>query len=210
MRTPAPEAFHPVIRVVARAYFRARFEGVGNIPSEGPLIIAPNHVTYADPALVVLAFQRPVYFMAWSRLFEIPLFGRLIRYLRAFPVEVEGADPVATREAVRLLEAGHALMIFPEAGLTRDGRLQPFRPGMFHLASAHKVPILPVTIIGAYEAWPAGRLLPRPGRVTVVYHRLVAPPPSPDAREVARELTRQVRAAIVSRLPPHRQPVQQD
>ncbi|PYT06036.1 MAG: 1-acyl-sn-glycerol-3-phosphate acyltransferase, partial [Acidobacteria bacterium] len=141
MRTLAPEAFHPVIRVIARAYFRIRLESAEPIPPQGPLIIAPNHVTYADPALVVLAFRRPVYFMAWSRLFEIPLFGSLIRYLRAFPVEVDNADPVATREAVRLLEAGCALMIFPEAGLTRDGRLQPFRLGMFRLATAHRIPI---------------------------------------------------------------------
>src|SRR5437867_2512772 len=206
----APEAFHPVIRVIARAYFRIRLESAEPIPPEGPLIIAPNHVTYADPALVVLAFRRPVYFMAWSRLFEIPLFGALIRYLRAFPVEVENADPVATREAVRLLEAGYALMIFPEAGLTRDGRLQPFRPGMFRLAIAHKIPILPVTIVGAYDAWPIHRSLPRPGRVTVVYHNLVTPPQGADHREAARELSRQVRAAIASRLPSRQQPVEKD
>ena len=70
------------------------------------MIIVPNHQTYADPPLVTIPIRRPVHYMAWSRLFDIPVFGWLIRRLRAFPVDVERSDPRATRGRVRLLGRG--------------------------------------------------------------------------------------------------------
>ena len=207
MRLLGPEIFVPAVWLIGRAYFGVRFEGVENIPKAGPLIIAPNHVTYVDPPLVTLAVRRPVYFMAWSRLFDVPLLGRLIRFLRAFPLETESADPTAVRGAARLLKAGQAVMIFPEGGRTLDGRLQRFKPGAFRLACSQGAPILPVTIVGGHEAWPPQRALPRPGRITIVYHPPVAPAPGVPPRVAAPDLARQVRAVIASRLPPHHQPL---
>jgi 1-acyl-sn-glycerol-3-phosphate acyltransferase len=207
VRLLGPEVFLPLVWVVGRAYFGVRLEGVQNVPLEGPLIIAPNHVTYADPPLIALGVRRPIYFMAWNRLFHVPLFGRLIRFLRAFPVETESVDPSAVREVVQLLKAGQAVMIFPEGGRSPDGRLQRFKPGAFRLACAHGAPILPVTIIGGHEAWPPQRAFPRPGRVTIVFHPPVVPPVGANPRQAAQELLRQVRAAMASRFPPHQQPL---
>ena len=201
-RTPVLDAFRPAVRLAARAYFGIRFEGIQHIPGDGPLLITPNHVTFADPALVTIPVRRPVYYMAWNALFRIPVFASFIRMLRAFPVEIEGADPRATRETVRLLHAGEAVMIFPEAGRTLDGHLQPFRLGAFRLACSRGVPVLPVTILGGYEAWPPGRRLPRPGRITIIYHPPVKPPAGGDTRTMAREMSRRVRDAVASALPP--------
>jgi len=201
-----PEIFLPAVWLFGRAYFGVRFEGVENIPPEGPLIIASNHVTYADPPLVSIPVRRPVYYMAWSALFRIPVLSSLIRRLRAFPVEIEAADPKATRETVRLLDAGAAVMIFPEAGRSPDGRLQRFRPGAFRLACSRKVPVLPVTIIGGSESWPPGRWLPRPGRLTIVYHPLIWPAGGNDVKGTAQEMAKKVRAAVVSALPPALRP----
>ena len=156
VRTPVIDVLRPALRLGTRLYFGLRFEGVEHIPQAGPLIIAPNHVTYADPPLVSIPVRRPVYYMAWSQLFQVPGLSWLIRRLRAFPVDIEAADPRATREAVRVLQAGEALMIFPEAGRSPDGRLQRFRPGAFRLACSLGVPVLPVTIIGGHEVWPPG------------------------------------------------------
>jgi len=205
-----PEIFLPAVWLFGRAYFGVRFEGVENIPPEGPLIIASNHVTYADPPLISLAVRRPIYFMAWRRLFDVPLFGSLIRFLRAFPLETESADPTAVRGAARLLKAGQAVMIFPEGGRTPDGRLQRFKPGAFRLACSQGAAILPVTIVGGHESWPPRRVLPRPGRITIVYHPPVAPASRVPPRVAAPELARQVRAVIASRLPPHQQPLDGD
>jgi len=204
--TPVLNAVRPFIHLGARLYWRIRLEGTQHIPADGPLIIAPNHVTYADPVLICIPIPFAVHFMAWDALFRVPGFAWLIRRLRAFPVQIESADPRSTREAVRLLQAGSAVMIFPEAGRTPDGRLQRFRPGAFRLACSLKVPVLPVTILGGHDSWPPGRILPRPGRLSIIYHPVVPPPDEPDPRVAARILAQQVRDVIATRLPVTEQP----
>jgi 1-acyl-sn-glycerol-3-phosphate acyltransferase len=195
------------MRLATRLYFRLQLEGVHHIPLDGPLLITPNHVTYADPPLVGIPVRRPVHYMAWDALFRIRGLSWLIRRLRAFPVDIESADPRAAREAVRLLQAGAAVMIFPEGGRSPDGRLQRFKPGAFRLACSLQVPVLPVTIVGGHESWPPGRVLPRPGRITIHYHPAMKPPAEGGLR-AARALADQVRDVIASGLPPHQQPVE--
>ncbi len=190
----------PLARALARFWFGLELRGTENIPRVGPVIITPNHQTYADPPLVTIPIRRRVYYMAWSRLFRVPGLGWLIRRLRAFPVEIDAADPRATREAVRVLEAGHALMIFPEGARSRDGTVGRFKPGAFRLAASLGVPVLPVTISGGHECWPPGRVLPRRGKVTITYHPLVAPDRTLPPREAAGKLAEQVRGAILGDL----------
>ncbi|HET7875860.1 MAG TPA: lysophospholipid acyltransferase family protein [Methylomirabilota bacterium] len=206
MRTPVLDVFRPALWLSARLYFGIRFEGVHHIPASGPIIIVPNHVTYADPPLVTIPVRRPVYYMAWNRLFRIRGLSWLIRRLRAFPVEIESADPRAARETVRLLQAGEAVMIFPEGGRSLDGRLGRFKPGAFRLGCSLGVPILPVTIAGGHECWPPGRPFPKPGRLTITYHPLIHPAPSDDLRAAAQELAQRVCRVIASALPPHERP----
>jgi len=211
VRTPVLDVFRPAVWLSARLYFGIRFEGVANIPQHGPLLITPNHVTFADPPLVSIPIRRPVHYMAWDRLFEIRGLSWLIRRLRAFPVDIESSDPKAMRAAVRLLDAEQVVMIFPEAGRSLDGRLQRFKLGAFRLACARGVPVLPVTILGGHESWPPGRVLPRPGRLTIVYHPLVAPPANGgDLRHAARQLADRVRDAVGSRLPSNSPPAAAD
>jgi 1-acyl-sn-glycerol-3-phosphate acyltransferase len=206
VRTPVLDVARPFVRVAARMYFGIRFEGIEHIPPAGPVLIVANHVSYADPVLVTIPMRRPVYYMAWNALFEVPGLSWLIRRLRAFPVEIESADPRAAREAVRLLQVEEAVMIFPEGGRSTDGRLGRFKPGAFRLASSLGVPLLPVTILGGHECWPPGRALPRPGRVTVVYHPVVTPPAGADVRATARQLAAHVHRVVASSLPAHQQP----
>jgi 1-acyl-sn-glycerol-3-phosphate acyltransferase len=200
VRTPVLDVFRPSVHALCRAYFKLDLRGTEHIPTKGPLIIVPNHQTFADPPLVTIAVRRPIHYMAWNRLFAIPVFATLIRRLRAFPVEIEASGGRAVREAVRLLRAGEALMIFPEGGRTLDGRLQPFKLGAFRLAVTHATPVLPVTIAGAWETWPAQRRLPRRGRVTITYHPLERPVRGADPREAARDLCDRTVAAIASAL----------
>jgi 1-acyl-sn-glycerol-3-phosphate acyltransferase len=124
----------------------------------------------------------------------------LIRRLRAFPVDIDRSDGQAVREAVRLLRAGEALMIFPEGGRSPDGSLQPFKLGAFRLAVSHKTPVLPVTIAGAWDAWPAGKTLPRRGGVTITYHPPEMPARGLHPRDAARDLHDRTVAAIASAL----------
>lgn len=201
MRTPILDLVRPGIRALCRAYFGLRLVGLDNIPRDGPVIITPNHQTYADPPLVSIPVYRPVYYMAWSRLFEVPGLSWTIRRLRAFPVRLESQDARAAREAIRLLRAGEALMIFPEGGRSPDGTVQPFRPGAFRLAVAQGVPVLPVTIDGGTRSWPPGRLLPRPGAIRITYHPMLRPDPSSEPRRAALHLASLARDVIASVLP---------
>jgi 1-acyl-sn-glycerol-3-phosphate acyltransferase len=201
-RTPVLDLFRPAVHAASRAYFGLRLRGTEHIPLEGPLVIAPNHQTYADPPLVTIPVRRPVYYMAWSRLFEIPVFSGFIRRLRAFPVDIDARDARATREAVRLLQNGAALMIFPEGERTADGQVQRFKPGAFRLAVSVKAPVLPVTIAGGDRSWPPGRILPRPGHITITYHPVLHADTTLDSRAAAQDLAARTRHAILSALSP--------
>lgn len=210
MRTPVIDCFRPFIWLAAKAYFSISLRGTQHIPRTGPVVVAANHVSYADPVLITIPIRRPLYYMAWRRLFEVPVLGGTIRRLRAFPVEIESADPRAPREVLRLLQAGEAVLIFPEGGRTHNGRLQRFKPGAFRLACSVGAPVLPVTIVGGHESWPPSRLFPRPGRISVTYHPVATAPPAGDLKAAARELSRRVRDTISSALPPHQRPLDLD
>ena len=200
MTTPVLDLWRPWLHSFCRFYFALQLRGTEHIPTTGALIVVPNHQTYADPPLVTIPIRRPVYYMAWSRLFEIPGFGALIRRLRAFPVEIESRDPRAARHAARLVQAGQVLMIFPEGGRSIDGTVGRFKQGAFRLAVSFAVPILPVTIAGGHESWPPGRAFPRRRPVTITYHPPLHPDTTLDPRASARDLATRTRSIIETTL----------
>src|SRR5262245_15084717 len=163
----------PFVWLICRLAFRISFEGVESIPEHGACLIVPNHITFADPIWITIPLRRRVYYMAWDKPFQIPVLGFLMRIFGAFPVRLDTVDASAQREAIDLLGQGKALVIFPEGGRTRSGELMQFKPGAFRLALTFGVPIVPVAISGAFEIWPASRLLPRPGRLKVQYLRRI-------------------------------------
>jgi 1-acyl-sn-glycerol-3-phosphate acyltransferase len=175
----------------ARALLRIRFTGVEHVPQTGAVVITPNHVSFMDPILVTIPVRRALHYMALEPFFRVRGLGTLMRWARAFPVQEGEADSPAVRRALRVLKKGEPLVIFPEGGRSPDGRLQPFRPGAFRLALAAGAPVVPVTIVGAFEAWPVGRRLPRPGRVTITYH------PALDGSAVAAAADRKARPELL-------------
>ena len=198
------EACRPGVWAAARALLRIRFEGVEHVPRTGPVVITPNHVSFMDPILVTIPVRRALHYMALEPFFRIRGLGALMRWARAFPVQEGEADNPAVRRALRLLRQGEPLVIFPEGGRSPDGGLRPFHPGAFWLALAAGAPVVPVTIVGAFEAWPAQRRLPRPGRVAVTYHAALdgSTLPADSDRRVRPELLMTlVRERIASGLP---------
>jgi 1-acyl-sn-glycerol-3-phosphate acyltransferase len=201
VRTPVLDAFRPLVRAASRLYFGLELRGVEHIPAHGPLVVVPNHQTFADPVLVTIPIRRRVYYMAWRRLFQIPVLGGFIRLLRAFPVDLDARDPAAVREARRrLVDEDAVVMIFPEGGRSKDGTLGRFHMGAFRLAASLGVPALPVTIAGGHESWPPGRRLPRRGRITITYHPPLSIDAGADPRAAARDLAERARAVIASAL----------
>jgi len=202
-------ALRPIARLWSRLFYKIEFEGVEHIPVSGPVVFTPNHVSYPDPIWISIPVKRRIYYMAWDALFRIPLIASFLRFMGAFPVRIEGGDKCAIREALEHLAAGHALMIFPEGGRTTTGKLLGFKPGAFRLALLTGTPVVPVTINGAHEVWPADRLFPRlTGRIRVIFHepipveRVPADIETPELKRRARELSGQARLAVASSLDP--------
>jgi 1-acyl-sn-glycerol-3-phosphate acyltransferase len=156
----------PPARLISRVFWRLRYKGSQNIPANGGIIIASNHQTYLDPFWIGLPFDRPLRFLAWDVALSWPLVGKLMRLLGAWPLQVEGSDPAAIRRSLHWLREGGAIVIFPEGARGRpDGSMTSFKAGAIRIALEANVPILPVTIKGANRVWPAGRRVPRSGRV---------------------------------------------
>lgn len=154
-----------------RALFAVEYHGVENIPQRGAVIIAGNHPSYLDPVLVLLPVKRKIRFMAWDALFKVPVLGQLIRALGSFPVDIrKGKGESAFREAVKVLNSGDALGIFPEGQRSEQGPMGELRTGVARLAIETGAAIVPVTIGGAYRAWPKWKLLPKPAKIIVRYH----------------------------------------
>jgi 1-acyl-sn-glycerol-3-phosphate acyltransferase len=184
------ELLRPIAWVVARLYFRIRFEGVEHVPRTGPLLLFPNHVSYADPVLVTIPLRRPIHYLAWDRLFRVRLLGRLSGWLRAFPLNIDAPDARAVRQVIRLVRSGEAVVIFPEGGRSADGHVQPLQPGAIRLALRLGVPVCLVSIAGVFDAWPQTRRFPRPGRVRITFHPPWVPGPANDLRRQDGEVER--------------------
>jgi 1-acyl-sn-glycerol-3-phosphate acyltransferase len=159
----------PPAALLMRLLFGLRSRGTEHVPAEGPVLLVANHSSLLDPPLVGGASPRHLNFLAKAELFRIPLFGGLIRRLGARPLRREGPDTGALRSALRVLKDGGALLVFPEGTRGEEGILRPAKAGAGMLAVLGGAPVVPVYVSGSGRAWPRGRRLPRPGRVTVTF-----------------------------------------
>lgn len=140
--------------------YRTRVFGREHVPAEGGCLLASTHQSFFDPVLVGLLLGRQIRQLARESLFRNPVFGRLIRSLGAIPIERGRNDRQALSQGIEALRRGHLLLVFPEGTRTRDGTIGPLKPGIFLMARRAGVPIVPVAVVGAYEAWPRNRALP--------------------------------------------------
>ena len=158
---------------------RGRVFGTARVPRTGPVILACNHQSFFDPVLATLALPRECDYMARDTLFANRFFRRLILSLNAFPIRRGEADVAAIKETIRRLRAGRLVTMFPEGTRTEDGRIGPLLPGVGSIAKKAKVPIVPVLIEGAYDAWPRHRKFPGGGTVGVAYGEPIYPEEHP-------------------------------
>jgi len=143
--------------------------GAEQIPATGGVLLAPNHSSYADPPLTGVASPRPVWFMAKSELFRVPVLSWLIPRLNAFPVKRAAVDRQALKIAHELLISGKAVTIFIEGHTSPDGMLQPPSLGPAMITLRAGAPIVPVAIINADRLLPPRGKFFRFARVTVAF-----------------------------------------
>ena len=153
-----------------KLYFRIEFSGAENVPLQGRVILAPNHVSYLDPIWVSTPIKRPLRYMTWDKMTRLPLLGTLMKAYGAFPVNLEKSDRQALKFSLQHLKGGGGLVIFPEGGRTRTGETLAFKAGVIKLALDTQSPVVPVTIIGGYRAYSPHHLFPRPYKLKIIYH----------------------------------------
>ena len=145
---------------VLNAISKHEWEGAPNIPATGPVIVASNHISYADVLFLTqflyLNGRAPRY-IGKKSLFEIPIIGRILYAAEQIPVDRESQDASrALDHAVACLVAGHMVGVYPEGTLTRDENLWPMvaKTGIARLSILTQAPVIPVA------AWGPQRVLP--------------------------------------------------
>ena len=190
-------------RVLIPTFGHIEVVGRENVPPYGPLIIAPNHQSNADPPVLVYAIARPLWWMAKRELFSNPLSAYLMRGVHVHPINRDGRDLEALAWAQETLAADRALVLFPQ-GTRSPGALSEAGDGLTYIALRSGAPILPVAITGtervrgmAKIAFHFQRLrivIGEPFTLPVVEGRL--------SREVLHSLTDEVMGRIAALLPP--------
>ena len=161
-------------RALLRGPFRLEVEGLANLPEQGPFVVAPNHVSYLDSFAVAAALDywllRRTYWAGWTgAAFGNPLTRLVSRLAQVVPIDPERAGVSSLAFGAAVLARGKNLVWFPEGERSRDGKVQPFKPGIGMLLNHFRVPAVPVSIRGTYEAMPRGKALVRPAKITVVF-----------------------------------------
>jgi 1-acyl-sn-glycerol-3-phosphate acyltransferase len=159
---------HVVFSVLARTLFRLRVIGVHHIPEKGGVLVAANHASYVDIPLIGCAMKRRVNFMGKASLFKVPVLGWFYRTMGGFPI-TRFHSRGKMGEAIRRLEAGEVVVLYPEGARSQDGRLLRGMPGIGLIVAHTKVPVVPAYIAGTYKVLPVGSKWPRLHPVTVIF-----------------------------------------
>ncbi|MDO9535937.1 MAG: lysophospholipid acyltransferase family protein [Bacillota bacterium] len=138
-----------VFKIFFKLFYRSKYYGLENLPSQGPYIICSNHTSWFDPPVVTTIgpWRHRVSFMAKEELFKIFIIGFVIRRAGAFPVKRNTADRKAIKHALDVLSNGGILGLFPEGTRIRAGELGEPQQGAAMIALKSNSPVLPVAII---------------------------------------------------------------
>ncbi len=154
---------------IVRFFLGFKVRGQENIPKKGGFIIASNHCSFLDPPTIGAGCPRRLNYMAKDGLFKIPVIADILRNVSAFPVKREAADRTAIREALRRLERGEGLVLFPEGTRQPEGVLGQAEPGIGFLAAKSGAVVIPAYLKGTGSALPKGAKFLRKSKVTLVF-----------------------------------------
>jgi 1-acyl-sn-glycerol-3-phosphate acyltransferase len=132
---------------------KLRPEGVENVPTSGPALLAPNHLSWADIPLISYPIKRVTHYMAKVELFEKRFLGAYVRGLGAFPVRRGEGDREALRIAERVLSEGKVVVVFPEGHRSDNHALIEAHSGVALIAMRASAPVVPVAIWGSEDCF---------------------------------------------------------
>lgn len=202
--TIVPEFFMRFLSwVLVRALYRLRVRGIEqHVPDEGPALIVCNHVSYMDALILAASIPRPVRFVMYYKIFNIPVMRWIFRTAKAIPIAGAREDQELLRRAFEEIDAaladGQLVGIFPEGALTKDGQIAPFKNGVERILERRPVPVVPMALRGMWASmW--SRRDSRLGRMRVprrfrAHVEVVADAPVAGEQATAAALEAKVRA----------------
>ena len=183
-------------RCILRLLAPVTVHGTGNIPRDRNFILASNHFSFFEPPLLGGFTPVELHFFAKKKLFEIPVLGPLITSLNAVPINRGSTDLTGLNAAADVLLRGGNLLIFPEGGRNKTGRLKDAKGGIGYLVMASKVPVIPVYIRNSNQML---KCLRRQARISIAF----GPPLEPDPQFFQlerKEAHRRIGAAVMDRI----------
>jgi 1-acyl-sn-glycerol-3-phosphate acyltransferase len=188
--------------LLVRTLYRLRVHGMDAIPDEGAALIVCNHVSFMDALVMAAAIPRPVRFVMYWRIFEIPVMKWIFRTAKAIPIAGARENPELMRSAFDAVDAalaeGELVCIFPEGALTKDGNIASFKSGVEKVLERRPVPVIPMALRNMWGSmW--SRRDSRIGRMRVprrlrAHVEVAAGPPVDGATATAASLEARVRA----------------
>lgn len=199
-REPLPLLYaglRALVRPALSRLFDFRATGLEHLPDEGPFIVAANHANYLDGVVLGATLARKIVFLVMPRVYRAtPLHPYFHRHVGSIPVNLARPDPGAIRRALRVLDEGGVVGIFPEGPYGRDGRLVRGQPGVALVALRAGVPVVPAAITGTFQALVDRRWhIPRRVPLRVRFGRALR-----FTRPARRPLTQTVRADVTGRI----------
>jgi 1-acyl-sn-glycerol-3-phosphate acyltransferase len=142
--------------LLVKSLYRLRVDGIAHIPDEGPALVVCNHVSYMDALILAGAIPRPVRFVMYYKIFNIPVLRWIFRTAKAIPIAGAREDPALMQRAFdeiqAALDAGEVVGIFPEGALTRDGNIAAFKSGVERVLATRPVPVVPMALCGMWAS----------------------------------------------------------
>ncbi len=137
--------------------YRLRPTGLENIPKTGPAVVVCNHVSFMDPIILGGSIARPMRFVMYHKIFKMPVLSFIFRNAKAIPIASRAEDEelmnAAFEQVDAELAAGNIVCIFPEGGLTTNGEVQQFKPGIEKIIARRPVPVIPVALGRLWGSW---------------------------------------------------------
>lgn len=146
-----------LVWLLGHSMYRVRQQGLDAIPEEGPAVLVCNHVSFVDALLIAGAVRRPVRFVMYYKIFQIPVLNFIFRTAGAVPIAARHEDEaIYTRAFERVshyLSNGEVVCIFPEGKLTADGEINEFKAGVERILEANPVPVVPMALRGLWGSF---------------------------------------------------------
>jgi 1-acyl-sn-glycerol-3-phosphate acyltransferase len=168
------------------------------LPKEGPAILVCNHTSALDPVLIQSASRRVIVWMMAKEYYELPALNWFFRLVECIPVDRGGRDMAATRAALRALDDGRVLGIFPEGRIEDSRELLPFQTGVALMAIKTGVPVYPAYLDGTQRNKAMVEALVLPNRVTLDFGPAVEFDRGSTSKEQLEAATNRIRAAVAA------------